>query len=474
MPHVLIVETDAACADHLATLARFEGCSTAIASSLEEARQQLVFRRPDVVLLDPALSEDSTGEELVDVNDDNSSPEIILMNAPFSIESPVGTVAAAEHLLKPIDVQMVRHALSRIGRTPLAHHDTCADVISLKDAGQGKNRYGRLWGRSAPMQRVFEQIRRVAPTSATVLIVGESGTGKELVAQTIHDMSRRAGQPFLAVNCGAISAQLIESEMFGHEKGSFTGATRQHKGYFERSHGGTLFLDEITEMPAELQVKLLRVLETGTFMRVGSDEPLASDVRIVAATNRVPREAVECGRLREDLYYRLSVFPLATPTLRERPDDVEPLCTHFLDELNREGQTSRTLTPGAIARLNAHAWPGNVRELRNVLQRAYIMAESDEIGAETLRFDDEPARPATVQPGGAADGAMTVSVGTSIAEVERSLILATLERVDGDKRQAAEMLGISLKTLYNRLREYGAARLDEIRVESLRSATGTA
>jgi DNA-binding NtrC family response regulator len=294
----------------------------------------------------------------------------------------------------------------------------------------------------------------VAGTAVTVLITGESGSGKEVAARTIHDLSRRRKQPFLAVNCGAISPHLIESEIFGHEKGSFTGADRQHLGFFERAHGGTLFLDEITEMPLDLQVKLLRVLETGTFMRVGSTTPIETDVRVIAATNRVPEQAVASGKLREDLLYRLNVFPIHLPPLHDRLEDIPLLAEHFLQDIcRREGQNKR-LSQRAIDKLRVHRWPGNVRELRNVVQRIYLMEEGHEIGDEWLQFDNS-ARPTT---GGAAvapePGTLMVRVGTPLAEVERMLILATLQRFGNHKEKTAAALGVSLKTLYNRLKEY--------------------
>jgi DNA-binding NtrC family response regulator len=297
------------------------------------------------------------------------------------------------------------------------------------------------------MQAIYDQIQRVAPTVATVLITGESGTGKELVAQTLHDLSRRRKNPFIPVNCGAISPQLIESEVFGHEKGSFTGAIREHKGYFERANGGTLFLDEITEMPLELQVKLLRVLEEGTFMRIGSGREIEIDVRIIAATNRVPEDAVAEGKLREDLLYRLQVFPLHLPPLREREADVKLIAEQFLKDLNQAEDTAKFFLPEAQDLLMDWHWPGNVRELRNVVQRAYIMAD-DAINTACLPLDSGKAR--NKSNGGPF---LQVRVGSTVAEVERTLTLATLQQCGGVKEKAAQMLGVSLKTLYNRLRE---------------------
>jgi DNA-binding NtrC family response regulator len=294
---------------------------------------------------------------------------------------------------------------------------------------------------------------RVACTNVTVFVTGESGTGKEVVARTVHDLSRRRARPFLAVNCGAISPQLIESEIFGHEKGSFTGADRQHQGFFERASGGTLFLDEITEMPLDLQVKLLRVLETGTFMRVGSTTVQQTDVRLVAATNRDPMDAVQAGRLREDLFYRLNVFPIALPTLRERGGDVELLAEHFLAEVSAREGAAKSLSPGARAKLLRYRWPGNVRELRNVIQRNYVMTGGNVIGEEWLPVN-APEREAM---GASLSGdELRIRLGTSMAEAERQLILATMRHYNHHKEQAAAVLGISLKTLYNRLKEYSA------------------
>ncbi|QAU34032.1 sigma-54 dependent transcriptional regulator [Janthinobacterium sp. 17J80-10] len=310
-------------------------------------------------------------------------------------------------------------------------------------------RFGSMLGTAPAMQKFYHHVARVAPTDATVLLLGESGTGKELAAQTIHTLSLRQNAPFLPVNCGAISPQLIESEIFGHEKGSFTGAERQHKGYFERANGGTLFLDEITEMPPELQVKLLRVLESGSFMRIGSNLEIDSDVRIIAASNRDPEQAVSEGKLRLDLYHRLNVFPLYLPPLRERTEDMELLVQHFLDELNLTYGTTKVMAPEALANLVTRSWPGNVRELRNHIQRAYILADQL-IGVAALSPDmsDHVSN---------ADLTLAIPVGTSLAEVDKKIIFATLQLCDGVKKHAAAVLGISLKTLYNRLQEYGLA-----------------
>ncbi len=315
-----------------------------------------------------------------------------------------------------------------------------------------KTNYGAIYGMSRPMQRLYRTIDKVAPTDATVLIVGESGTGKELVANAIHQRSKRCDQSFIPINCGAISPNLIEAELFGHERGSFTGATRMHKGYFERAAGGTILLDEITEMAPELQVKLLRVLETGTFSRVGGDQEIKVKVRVIAATNRDPQAAVAAGQLREDLLYRLSVFPIEIPPLRERGDDIELLAHHFLDVLNdAEDDVDKRFSPRALAALREHSWPGNVRELKNLIQRSFILADN------IIELDGLLQQGAEIKVLPTAEHGLRFEIGTPLAEAERQMICATLDHYDGNKKKAAEVLGLSLKTLYNRLNEYRTA-----------------
>jgi len=349
-------------------------------------------------------------------------------------------------LIKPVSPGQVQGILERVMRPG----ELQAEISDLHHQLDRSGRFGELWGASSAMKRVYEQVSRVATTAVTVLVQGESGTGKELVAQSIHSLSRRRSRPFLAINCGAISPHLMESEIFGHEKGSFTGANRQHLGFFERAHGGTLFLDEVTEMPADLQVKLLRVLETGTFNRVGSTETQRADVRVLGATNRVPERAVAEGKLREDLLYRLNVFPIRLPPLRDRKDDIALLADHFLAEICKDEGKEKRFSKSAYARMNEYEWPGNVRELRNVVQRAFVMASGATINDEWLEL--QPGRTSPREAG----ALLPIRIGTTLAEVERSLILATLEHFDGHKERTAAALGVSLKTLYNRLKEYGA------------------
>ena len=308
-------------------------------------------------------------------------------------------------------------------------------------------RFGDLYGASESMQKLFKLIEKVAPTQANVLIVGESGTGKELVASTIYKMSGTEERPFVALNCGAISPQLIEAELFGHERGSFTGAVRMHKGCFERADGGMLFLDEVTEMPLEMQVKLLRVLETGRVCRVGGDHEIEVNVRVIAATNRNPHEAVENGVLRSDLFYRLSVFPIDVPPLRERRDDIELLANLFLGYLNKEAGTNKIFSRSSRRFMSEYRWPGNVRELKNLVHRAFILADRE--------LDVTTIVPSTKPPVSTVSGdCVLLPLGSRLADAEQQLICATLGHCGGNKTRAAEVLGVSLKTLYNRLNEY--------------------
>jgi two-component system, NtrC family, response regulator AtoC len=312
--------------------------------------------------------------------------------------------------------------------------------------------FGAMVGASPGMRTVFDQIARVAPTDAAVLVLGESGTGKELVAEAVHALSRRNGKPMISINCGAISATLIESELFGHERGSFTGAGRVHHGHFERADGGTLFLDEINEMPYELQVKLLRVLESGSFFRVGGDRPIRAAVRIVAASKPNLERAVTEGRFRADLLYRLKVFPIALPPLRDRRGDLELLVEQFLAELNLAAAADKRLTPEALALLGQYDWPGNIRELKHLLERAFILSDV-EIGPDELA--GLPPRCAGPAPANVTPlGAVTLAPGLPLAEAERLFVLATLGRAGGNRAKTAAMLGISTKALRCRLRRY--------------------
>ena len=366
----------------------------------------MALQEPDIILLDLMLP-DGSGMELF--NDVKSIPnaELVLITGHASLETSIQALrlGAADYLVKPMSLKQLQGVLSRVTK-PSALKAVAGDL----EAGLEKEgHFGGLWGRSEAMRQVYQQIVRVARTAITVFITGESGTGKEVVARTVHELSRRRQNAFLAVNCGAISPHLMESEIFGHEKGSFTGADRQHLGFFERTSGGTLFLDEITEMPLDLQVKLLRVLETGTFMRVGSTQVQETDVRLIAATNRNPLQAVASGKLREDLMYRLNVFPIHLPPLRDRAEDVPLIARHFLEQISEREGARKRFAPEVLERLSEHRWAGNVRELRNVVYRGYVMTPGELIVDDCL-------------PGGFGNAAatagpptLTIRVGTPLA-----------------------------------------------------------
>ena len=352
------------------------------------------------------------------------------------------------HIVQPVSCESVETAASLL------------QLESSRGASDTEPRLGKLVGECPAMRELFKGIKRVAPTNVSVLISGESGTGKELVAETIHSLSGRSNEPFIAVNCGAIPATLVESEMFGYERGSFTGAVRSQAGYFERAGRGTLFLDEVAEMPLDLQVKLLRALESRRICRVGGEREIPLHARVIAATNRTPADAVSDNRLRADLLYRLAVFHIEVPALRYRARDADLLARHFLEHLNRNEDRHKSLSAGSIAYLRDHSWPGNVRELYNTLQRAYILADEE----LDLRASDVYAP--CIESCAAAEEFVSIKPGMSLCDVERIVITQTLTQCNGNKTRAAAVLGISLKTLYNRLNEYSALQS----ADALRSA----
>jgi two-component system, NtrC family, response regulator HydG len=445
-PRALIVDDDPDVLGALAEFVQRQGFAVVSAVTLSRAREELAAAVPDVLVVDLRLP-DGSGLDLLDMLEPGRRTEVVLITGNASVETAVDSLrrGVTDYLTKPVDFGRLKMALANVVRAL----EMKGEIGLLRTELRKLGRFGPLIGASEAMQKVYDLIGHVAPTDASILLTGETGTGKEVVAQTIHALSRRRKEPFVPVDCGAVSANLIESELFGHERGSFTGADRTHKGYFERAHHGTLFLDEITEMPPELQVKLLRLLETSVVSRVGGNESIKVDVRIIAATNRRLEEALDAGKLRQDLLYRLDVFPIALPPLRERGDDVDLLAERFLDELNAAEGTKKQFTRGAQARLRQRSWPGNVRELRNIVQRAFILA------GERLEVDVVP--PDTDTGTGAAPrvpSSLMMPVGTSLAMAERLLILATLDRFDGDKKKVASALQISLNTLYNRLNEY--------------------
>ncbi|MDE7370468.1 MAG: sigma-54 dependent transcriptional regulator [Desulfovibrio sp.] len=461
---ILVADDDAAHRRMLVTLLENWGYAVeAVADGAEAVR--LGRERPfDLALLDVRMPVMDGLEALKELHEARPALPVLMMTAYSDVPAAVEAIksGAWDYLAKPLDFERLKVSL----RNVFAHADLVEENAALsRQLAEGGGRGGIL-GQSAPMRELWEMIRTIAPSEATVLVAGESGTGKELAARAVHDLSRRAAGPFVAVNCGALTETLLASELFGHEKGAFTGADRRHEGLFVRARGGTLFLDEIGEMPLAMQVKLLRVLQEREVLSVGGTRPEPVDVRVIAATNRdLARETAE-GRFREDLYYRLNVVTLTMPPLRDREGDIELLARHFAARFGRANHKRVAgITPQALDILARYAWPGNVRELENVMERAVILMPGEHIDVREL-----PGRLLS----GRAEGAVAADAGTAgeargaalpesedgrlptLEEVEREVILRTLARCGGNKSEAARVLGITRKTLHARLNRYGA------------------
>jgi DNA-binding NtrC family response regulator len=446
---ILVVEDDAHERQGLSDLLSAWGYETAIAADGAEGLEKIAAFDPAVVISDLRMPQVTGMELLRQVHDARPGLHFIMLTGQGSIEEAVeATKLGADNFLeKPIDPKRLQVEL----RNCLARHESERQLEvahrRLRDLGV----LGSLVGNSAPMQEVLHLIAMVAPSRASVLITGESGTGKELAARTIHELSPRQAKPFVAVNCAAIPESLMESEIFGHEKGAFTGAVERRVGCFELADGGTLLLDEIGEMPPGTQAKLLRVLEDSKIRRLGSKSEISVDVRVLAATNKVPEEAVAQGQLRNDLYFRLNVVHVAMPPLREHLDDLENLTATLLTDLNRKhNRAVKGISAELLEVFRKHTWPGNVRELRNALERAVITCPHAILGKEDLGPDFGRTVLAGANDGGRLRPGMTVG------EAERRLIIETLAFTENNKTRAAELLGISLKTLHNKLKEYAA------------------
>ena len=413
---------------------------------------------PAIVITDLVLPEMDGVGLLQRLNETGRAPMVLVLTGHASVESAVEAMrrGAYDYLTKPVDAVRLRLLLEKAAE----RESLSREVTLLRHQLRQKGAFGELLGEAKVMQEVYRWIELAATSSAPVLIYGESGTGKELVARTIHERSERRAHSLVAINCAAIPETLIESELFGHERGAFTGATDRRAGCFELSDGGTLFLDEIAEMEVAVQAKLLRVLQEGTFRRVGGRTELKVDVRIIAATNQVPTEAIEKGKFREDLYYRLNVFPIRVPALRERREDVPLLVRHFIDEFNREDHRAvRDLTPEAMGALNEHAWPGNIRQLRNVIQRAVIGTESGVIGIEHLPPELHGADAGFVSASSTRSLSSAAGVGRlpvmSLEAMERALIQQVLEDTNFDRERAASILGVTSRALSTKLAKLG-------------------
>jgi DNA-binding NtrC family response regulator len=440
---VLIVEDDPATRSGLAELVQNWGFLTDEAPDGETAMRKITTFRPAIIVSDLVMPRMGGLELLRALQDQLTDLTFILLTAQGTVDSAVEAIkeGAYDYLSKPVDPQRLQILLQKA----VERQSTLREVRQLRRQLREQGSFGRIIGNSPGIRTVYRVIEQSAPTSASVLIAGESGTGKELIAQTIHEISPRATFPFVAINCAAIPETLLESEIFGHEKGAFTGATDRRTGVFELAHRGTLFLDEIAEMMPATQVKLLRVLQERTFRRLGGRQEISVDVRVIAATNVIPQDAVNNGKLREDLFYRLNVFALDLPPLRERREDIPLLVQSFLNEFNRtNGKAVRGVDQEAMYLMERYPWPGNIRELRNVIERATILADSEFIESKHLP-------PTLITRGEESLPTMTISPGTTVDEAERRLILLTLDHTRNNKTRAAEILGISLKTLHNKL-----------------------
>jgi DNA-binding NtrC family response regulator len=440
---VLVVEDDPATRLGLTELVRTWGFLAESAEDGEEALQKITSFRPAIVVTDLVMPKMDGHRLLKALREGDSDISVVILTAQGSVESAVEAIkdGAYDYLTKPVDPQRLQILLQKV----VERQNTLREVKTLRRQLRDQGSFGKMIGNSPGVRKIYRVIEQAAPTSASVLVNGESGTGKELVAQTVHQLSPRTGAPFVAINCAAIPETLLESEIFGHEKGAFTGASERRQGCFELADRGTLFLDEIAEMTPATQVKLLRVLQERTFRRLGGRQEQKVDVRVIAATNQDPVEAVRTGKLREDLFYRLNVFAVTLPPLRERKEDLALLIQSFLAEFNaRNGKAIAGVSQEAMRILDGYNWPGNVRELRNVIERATILAEGQFIEPKHL-----PA--SLVQVGEKARPALSLSPGTTVEEAERKLIQMTLEHTRDNKTRAAEILGISLKTLHNKL-----------------------
>jgi DNA-binding NtrC family response regulator len=450
---VLIVEDDPATRVGLVELLRTWGFLADSASDGEEALQQVTTFRPAIVITDLVMPRMDGLQLLRALREQASDASVVILTAQGTVETAVEAikVGAYDYLTKPVDPQRLRILLEKI----VERLETLREVKTLRRQLRDQGSFGRLVGNSAEMRKVYQVIEQAAPTNASVLITGQSGTGKELVAQTVHQLSPRAPFPFVAINCAAIPETLLESEIFGHEKGAFTGASERRQGCFELADRGTLFLDEVAEMTPATQVKLLRVLQERTFRRLGGRQEQKVDVRVIAATNMDPTLAVQQGKLREDLYYRLNVFGISLPTLAERREDLPLLVQAFLNEFNaHNGKAIAGVSHDAMRVLEQHAWPGNVREVRNVIERATILADGQFIEPRHLP-------PSLTSAGETAQPKLELAPGTTVEEAERRLIQMTLEHTRDNKTRAAEILGISLKTLHNKLNKLRLRRREE-------------
>ena len=443
---ILLVDDEENARSALRTLLADEGYEVREARDGEEALAQLADFAPAVVFSDVRMPRMDGLEFLAKAKAQGSDAIFLMMTAYAGVESAVAAMRAGaeNYLVKPLDVNAVLIYLNKA----LERRHLERDAASLRERVKERFKLSGMVGDAPELQAVFEMVKKAAPTKATVLILGESGTGKELIAQALHEESPRRDKPFIKVNCAALTETLLESELFGHERGSFTGAVGRREGRFELADGGTLFLDEIGDVPASTQVKLLRVLQQREFERVGGTETLKVDVRVIAATNRDLEAEVAAGRFRDELYYRLNVVTVVMPPLRRRKGDIPALVSHFIEKyVKTYNKTVRMLGPGTLNALLAHDWPGNVRELENAIERAIVLCANGELTLNDL--------PPSLRNAQAHPPASSVLVpGATLQDMERDAILRTLALVNGSTTRAAELLGISVRKVQYRLKEY--------------------
>jgi len=446
---VLIFERNHDGTSSLGQLVSAWGYQTIVTHDLDSALKLLNEQTPTIVIDDASKAAEEHFSFVREIRLNGVDTPVVLLTESGTMQNTAEEIEhedVFQHLEKPVDPQTLRLVVDSAIELAVTRRENELLRRQLQDRGA----FGELVGSSDSMREVYTLIEQVAPSSASVLITGESGTGKELVARTIHRMSPRKDQPFVAINCSAIPETLMESELFGHEKGAFTGAASRRQGCFELADKGTLLLDEIGEMPALLQAKLLRVIEERAVRRLGSRKEIEVDVRLLAATNRHPQDAVSEGKLRSDLWYRLNVFSIHLPSLEERKEDLPLLAQHLATQLaTKHNRPARFLSPSALHALQYHAWPGNVRELRNVIERAVIICSGEQI--ERHHFAPYPIEQRERLRN---EDTLTLPVGTPLEEMERQMILRTLQKTKNNKTRAAELLGISLKTLHNKLNLY--------------------
>jgi two-component system, NtrC family, response regulator HydG len=441
---IVIAEDDRATRESWAELLGSWGYKVEVTEDGEQALDAVLAHRPPVVLADLKMARKDGLSLLREIREAGLDVGVVMISGEGDIPDAVSAIklGAYDYLRKPVDPAHLKALLANI----IDHLSVREENDRLRRRLLGEGELGPMLGRSLAMRKVLTLVHQVAPADASAMITGESGTGKELVAKTIHALSKRSQGPYIGVNCAAIPETLMESELFGHERGAFTGADRRRDGYFELADGGTLLLDEISEMRVELQAKLLRVIEERKLRRVGGSTEIPLNVRVLAASNRPLDRAIREGRLREDLYYRLNVFAIELPPLRERPDDIPLLVDAFIREFaGQSGKPIQAADHDCLQALRSNPWPGNVRQLRNVIERAVIVGHPPLLTLSDLPAEIKPAQ---------GDGSVHIRLGARLDDIEREVITRTIDFTGGNKTRAAEVLGVSLKTLYNRLERY--------------------